>query len=629
MLTNLLFGQVRSGAADPVGAKAAEGPQRQQANRSFSDHLDDRARQQETRSAAERDRSVRAEKAEEQREAKERSKAVDQNGSNAGKSTAAESADAPDPKDGVKTAETAVDSDAIEDRILQQTEESTEGAAAEGSEADATEGDTEADATDGDTEAETAMVAGETESAAQGAEVPPLGLRQDADLKPTTASASADPEMAGKTGKTAPVANAPVANAAAAIAGGEGDDVSAQVTLAEAAPESMTEAVEGEAVNVSRTSAQPAAADLAAAATAQTSTAAQKSSTQAVAAQTQSPADAVDAGQAAKPDQAQSDTPEVASTVLAGARSQDGALRPGDSRTTTGKSKPMPQTAGVNEAKAAQVDEPAAETKAETSQRETTGKSATSGEVLAAVAGQTRTAAPTEPGRRAEGRARESREAQAVVSGNASATPATKPTAAAVQISAVQQAFTAQMLAGDAAAKGGQSADSPLLSFETPSNLPGLSQLLTEAVFQPGTVHRPETPRLVAAQLAQAFVAKGERNVDVALNPEELGRVKMRVSTSETGITVVIQTERAETGDLMRRHINELADEFRKMGFETVSFEFNGGGASGGHTSSEGDSKSGPGGSGTTEMDDLSATELAEKQVQHLRLGNAGVDMRV
>jgi hypothetical protein len=625
MLTNLLFGQVRSGAADPVGAKAAEGPQRQQANRSFSDHLDDRARQQETRSAAERDRSVRAEKAEEQREAKERSKAVDQNGSNAGKSTAAESADAPDPKDGVKTAETAVDSDAIEGNIPQQTEEFTEGAAAEGS---------EADATDGDTEAETAMVAGETESAAQGAEVPPLGLRQDADLKPTTASASADPETAGKTGKTAPVANAPVANApvtnaAAAIAGGEGDDVTAQVTLAEAAPESMTEAVEGEAVNVSRTSAQPAAAGLAAATTAQTSTAAQKSSTQAVAAQTQSPADAVDAGQAAKPDQAQSDTPEVASTVLAGARSQDGALRPGDSRTTTGKSTPMPQTAGAKEAKAAQVDEPAAETKAETSQRETTGKSASSGEVLAAVAGQTRTAAPTEPGRRAEGRARESREAQAVVSGNASATPATKPTAAAVQISAVQQAFTAQMLAGDAAAKGGQSADSPLLSFETPSNLPGLSQLLTEAVFQPGTVHRPETPRLVAAQLAQAFVAKGERNVDVALNPEELGRVKMRVSTSETGITVVIQTERAETGDLMRRHINELADEFRKMGFETVSFEFNGGGASGGHTSSEGDSKSGPGGSGTTEMDDLSATELAEKQVQHLRLGNAGVDMRV
>lgn len=616
MLTNLLFGQVRSGAADPIGAKAAEGPQRQQAHRSFSDHLDDRARQQEARSAAERDRSVRAEKAEEQREAKERSKAVDQNGSNAGKTTAAESADAPDPKDGVKTAETAVDSDAIEDNIPQQTEEATEGAAAEGS---------EADATDGDTESDTAMVAVETESAAQGAEVPPMGLRQDADLKPTTATASADPETAGKTGKTAPVANAP-----AAIAGGDGDEVSAQVTLAEADPESMTKAVEGEAANATRTSsAQPATAGLAVAATAQTSTAAKQSSTQAVAAQTQSPADAVDAGLAAKPDQAQSDTPEVASTVLAGARSQDGALRPGDSRTTTGKSTPMPQTAGANEAKAAQVDEPAAEAKAETSQRETTGKSASSGEVLAAVAGQTRTAAPTEPGRRAEGRARESREAQAVVSGNASATPATKPTAATVQISAVQQAFTAQMLAGDAAAKGGQSADSPLLSFETPSNLPGLSQLLTEAVFQPGTVHRPETPRLVAAQLAQAFVAKGERNVDVALNPEELGRVKMRVSTSETGITVVIQTERAETGDLMRRHINELADEFRKMGFETVSFEFNGGGASGGHTSSEGDSKSGPGGSGTTEMDDLSATELAEKQVQHLRLGNAGVDMRV
>lgn len=322
----------------------------------------------------------------------------------------------------------------------------------------------------------------------------------------------------------------------------------------------------------------------------------------------------------------------VASAATGAAASQNGALRPGDSRSVTAKSVIASQAAGANDAvqaKVMQADDPAAEVTADTAEPEAAGKSASSGEVLAAVAGQTRTATATEPGRRAEGRARESREAQAVVTGNAAATPATKPTAATAQISAVQQAFAAQVLAGDATAAGGQGADTQMQSLDLTSNLPGLSQLLTEAVAQPGTVHRPETPRMVAVQLAQAIVAKGDRNVDVALNPEELGRVKMRVSTSETGITVVIQTERAETGDLMRRHINELADEFRKMGFQNVSFEFSGGGASGGETRSEGGSPSGLGRAGTEELDDLTATELAEKQVQHLRLGNAGVDMRV
>lgn len=57
---------------------------------------------------------------------------------------------------------------------------------------------------------------------------------------------------------------------------------------------------------------------------------------------------------------------------------------------------------------------------------------------------------------------------------------------------------------------------------------------------------------MVAAQLAEAFAAKGEQKVEVSLNPQELGHVKMRVVASETGITMIIQTERPETGDLMR-----------------------------------------------------------------------------
>jgi flagellar hook-length control protein FliK len=621
MLTNVLFGQVRSGAADPVGVKATEGPSRQQPNRSFSDHVDDRARREEARSASERERSIRADKADEQQDAKARSKAADQNQSDTGKPNAAkvtaEGADVPASKEGAKTAATVADPDATEATIPQQIEETPEGAdAAEVAETDVLDSDTASD-TD---------VNGETEIAAQGTEVPPLGLHQETDIKPTAASATADSGTSGRVSKS-PITG----STEAAVAAGESTEAAAQVTLAEAAPDSMDDGITGDAETAFGKSAQPAAgAATAAAGAPQTAV---QAAAQADAKQKAAAATAVNPDQNVTADPEQSDRAQVVASAATGAAvPQNGALRPGDSRSATAKSVIASQASGANDAaqaKVMQADDPAAEVTADTAEPEAAGKSASSGEVLAAVAGQTRTATATEPGRRAEGRARDSREAQAVVTGNAAATPATKPTAATAQISAVQQAFAAQVLAGDATAAGGQGADTQVLSLDLTSNLPGLSQLLTEAVAQPGTVHRPETPRMVAVQLAQAIVAKGDRNVDVALNPEELGRVKMRVSTSETGITVVIQTERAETGDLMRRHINELADEFRKMGFQNVSFEFSGGGASGGETRSEGGSPSGLGRSGTEELDDLTATELAEKQVQHLRLGNAGVDMRV
>ncbi|MGR3761360.1 flagellar hook-length control protein FliK [Roseobacteraceae bacterium NS-SX3] len=167
-----------------------------------------------------------------------------------------------------------------------------------------------------------------------------------------------------------------------------------------------------------------------------------------------------------------------------------------------------------------------------------------------------------------------------------------------------------------------------LAEGEVPAETPGLSQLLAEATVSPGAAHRPETPRMIAAQLAEAFAAKGDRNVDVALNPEELGRVKMRVTTSESGIVVAITTERPETGDLMRRHISELAEEFRRMGYQDISFEFSGGSAGQtGQQAAGGDSGGAPGG-GLIEGTEAALPDAPAAE-QKLNLGAAGVDMRV
>jgi len=44
----------------------------------------------------------------------------------------------------------------------------------------------------------------------------------------------------------------------------------------------------------------------------------------------------------------------------------------------------------------------------------------------------------------------------------------------------------------------------------------------------------------------------------------------------DTGISVLITAERPETLDLMRRHIDQLAEEFRSLGYEDIGFEFTG-----------------------------------------------------
>ncbi|MBT8155773.1 flagellar hook-length control protein FliK [Epibacterium ulvae] len=153
----------------------------------------------------------------------------------------------------------------------------------------------------------------------------------------------------------------------------------------------------------------------------------------------------------------------------------------------------------------------------------------------------------------------------------------------------------------------------------------GISQALTEATFKPLSVPGNEVVQRIAAQLSEAFASKGERKVDVMLNPKELGKVKMQLATSDGGVRVMIHVERAETGDLMRRHIGELEKEFREMGFENISFSFTSDGSPG---QSDGSGGYQPQGSGTSaETNEVDAHDVQTKQT--LSLGGSGLDMRV
>jgi hypothetical protein len=82
-----------------------------------------------------------------------------------------------------------------------------------------------------------------------------------------------------------------------------------------------------------------------------------------------------------------------------------------------------------------------------------------------------------------------------------------------------------------------------------------------------------------AARLAETLTRHAGGMVEIALSPEELGRVRMSLHPSDSGITVNIATERPETHDLIRRHVEQLGAELRALGYGSVSFSFSGDGS--------------------------------------------------
>lgn len=85
---------------------------------------------------------------------------------------------------------------------------------------------------------------------------------------------------------------------------------------------------------------------------------------------------------------------------------------------------------------------------------------------------------------------------------------------------------------------------------------------------------RPELPRQIAAQMAQALRGPAKGAVEITLQPEELGRVRMTISSSEAGITINVAAERNDTFEMMRRHAASLSKELISLGFDSVDLSF-------------------------------------------------------
>ena len=107
--------------------------------------------------------------------------------------------------------------------------------------------------------------------------------------------------------------------------------------------------------------------------------------------------------------------------------------------------------------------------------------------------------------------------------------------------------------------------------------------------------HRPHTTPLAVishSTPAQAVFAKVSPTVvemtktgkngplDIALAPEELGRLTISIKQDGTSVHVTLTADRPETLDLMRRHGNDLVVDLRQSGFNSASLSFGMGGQS-------------------------------------------------
>lgn len=85
---------------------------------------------------------------------------------------------------------------------------------------------------------------------------------------------------------------------------------------------------------------------------------------------------------------------------------------------------------------------------------------------------------------------------------------------------------------------------------------------------------RPQLLREAVPQILESIRANAPGDVELTLNPEELGRIRMSMTLGDGVLHLTIQSDRAETGELLRRHIALLRDELASLGYGQVDIGF-------------------------------------------------------
>ncbi len=128
-------------------------------------------------------------------------------------------------------------------------------------------------------------------------------------------------------------------------------------------------------------------------------------------------------------------------------------------------------------------------------------------------------------------------------------------------------------------------ADRPHVSASEPPDLANVTVHTAEgpARSAPQTPMTTQTQIMgsagpIVTQIAAAMSGRGKDQVEIFLQPRELGKVKMSIRHTDKAILVHLVADRPETLDLMRRNSFMLEAELRQMGYGDVGFSFADGG---------------------------------------------------
>ena len=110
---------------------------------------------------------------------------------------------------------------------------------------------------------------------------------------------------------------------------------------------------------------------------------------------------------------------------------------------------------------------------------------------------------------------------------------------------------------------------------QTPTFLPPYHRIDPIPIAAPKPILVPaQTVQHIAEQIVVSVANDDTGTTEIALDPEELGRVRLHMTVTDQTVQIVIAAERPETSDLMRRHLDVLQQEFRSLGFQSVDLGF-------------------------------------------------------
>lgn len=82
----------------------------------------------------------------------------------------------------------------------------------------------------------------------------------------------------------------------------------------------------------------------------------------------------------------------------------------------------------------------------------------------------------------------------------------------------------------------------------------------------------------LVTKISQQIRDGAEKATEIRLDPPELGRLRFIVSGGEQGLHLLIQADRPETAELLRRHLDLLGQDLRQAGYSGVDVSVGGGG---------------------------------------------------